>query len=162
MSIVTETRYVKSDEEVGVVTKSIEIVEKGVEAKIAAAKPGATDWQVWAAAMAAMLHNGSELPVHCNWVSGRNPVRTLTRPSMRTLERGDMIINELEASWIGYRAQAVQPVFVGTIDPVHQELFKVQKQVFDEVLLLLTPGITVRELAEKTEAIGKKAAPATG
>jgi Xaa-Pro dipeptidase len=161
-SILTETRYVKSDEEVGVLTKSIEIVEKGVEAKIAAAKPGATDWQVWAAAMAAMLHNGSELPVHCNWVSGKNPVRTLTRPSMRTLERGDMIINELEASWIGYRAQAVQPVFVGAIDPVHQELFKVQKEVFDEVLQLLKPGITVRELAEKTEAIGRRAAPASG
>jgi Xaa-Pro dipeptidase len=161
-SILTETRYVKSDEEVGVLTKSIEIVEKGVEAKIAAAKPGATDWQVWAAAIGAMLHHGSEMPVHCNWISGHNVVRTLTRPTMRTLERGDMIINELEASWIGYRSQAVQPVFVGEIDPVHEELFKVQKELFDAVLQLLKPGITVRELAEKTEAIGKKAAPSTG
>src|SRR3954470_11764749 len=161
-SILKEVRYIKSAEEIEALTKSIEIVEHGVAAKVAAAKAGATDWQVWAAAIGAMLYNGSEMPVHCNWISGANVVRTLTRPSMRVLERGDMIINELEASWIGYRSQAVQPVFVGEIDPVHQELFKVQKEVFDEVLLLLKPGITVRELAEKTEAIGRRAAPSSG
>jgi Xaa-Pro aminopeptidase len=160
--ILTETRYVKSDEEVGVLTKSLEIVETGVAAKIAAAKAGATDWQVWAAAISAMLHNGSEMPVHCNWISGKNPVRTLTRPSMRVLARGDLIVNELEASWIGYRSQAVQPVFVEVADPVHEELFKVQKEVFDAVLPLLKPGITVKELAERTEAIGIKAAPSKG
>jgi len=41
------------------------------------------------------MRNGSEMPVHCNWISGKNPVRTLTRPSMRMLEYGDLIINEL-------------------------------------------------------------------
>jgi Xaa-Pro aminopeptidase len=160
--ILTQTRYIKSAEEIEVLTRSMAMVEAGVAAQIAHAKPGATDWQVWAATLHAMMHAGSELPVHCNWVSGKNPVRTLTRPSMRVLERGDLIINELEASWIGYRAQSVQPVFVQTIDPVHAELFKVQKAIFDELMGHLKPGVTVRELAERTEAAGKKAAPSAG
>jgi Xaa-Pro aminopeptidase len=160
--ILTQVRYVKSAEEIEVLTKSMEIVEKGVAAKIAAAKPGATDWEVWAAAIGTMLKNGSEMPVHCNWVSGKNVVRTLTRPSMRVLERGDLIINELEASWIGYRSQAVQPVFVQVKDPVHEELFKVQKEIFDSVMEQLKPGITVRDLSEITEAVGKRAAPKSG
>ncbi|HZS64460.1 MAG TPA: M24 family metallopeptidase [Xanthobacteraceae bacterium] len=160
--LLTEVRYIKSAEEIEVLTKSIAIIEEGVAAEIASAKPGATDWEVWAATLYAMMRNGSELPVHCNWVSGKNPVRTLTRPSMRVLERGDLIINELEASWIGYRAQAVQPVFVQVADPTHEELFKVQREIFNELMLHLRPGVTVKELAERTDAAARRAAPRQG
>ena len=107
----------KSQEEIDALAKSMEINELAIQAEIEAAKVGVKDWEVWAAVHYAMTRNGSELPVHCFWVSGKNPKRTLTRPSMRLLERGDVIINEIEASWIGYRAQGVQPVFVEVIDP---------------------------------------------
>jgi Xaa-Pro aminopeptidase len=160
--LMAEVRYVKSDEEIAALQTSMDIIEQGIAAEIAAAHPGTVDWQVWAAAQEAMMRGGSEMPVHCNWISGRNPVRTLTRPSLRILERGDLIINELEASWIGYRSQAVQPVFVGEADPVHQELIKVQREVFAAILAKLKPGVTVRELAELTDLVGSKAAPARG
>ena len=161
-AILVELRYVKSDEEIAALQKSLDLIELGIEAKIAAARPGVTDWVVWAAAHHAMMAGGSEIPVHCNWVSGKNPVRTLTRPSMRVLERGDLIINELEANWMGYRAQAVQPVFVGVADPVHQELIKVQRQVFDTVLDSLKPGCTLKEILDIAMEAGKEAAPAKG
>ncbi len=160
--ILTRVRYVKSDEEVRVLTKSMEIVECGIQAKIDTARPGVRDWDVWAAAHYAMMKNGSEIPVHCNWVSGKNPVRTLTRPSMRYLERGDLIINELEANWCGYRSQGVQPVFVEVANPVHLELFKVQRDIFNNVIELLKPGVTVKEIIDEVETTGKNSAPKTG
>ncbi|HEY1265980.1 MAG TPA: M24 family metallopeptidase [Candidatus Binatia bacterium] len=160
--ILAEVRYTKSQEEIDALTKSMEIVEKGIEAKIKAARPGARDWDVWAAAQCALMMNGSEMPVHCNWVSGKNPVRTLTRPSMRLLERGDLIINEIEASWMGYRSQGVQPVFVEVADPTHMELIKVQREVFNRVAEALKPGVTVAELAELTRKAGTEGAPKSG
>ena len=160
--VLNQARYVKSQEEIDVLTRSMEIIEQGIAAEIDAAHVGAKDWEVWAATQYAMMRNGSEMPVHCNWLSGKNPVRTLTRPTMRLLERGDLIINELEASWIGYRSQAVQPVFVETADPVHQELIKVQRQVFEEVMTHMKPGVTVKELMEFTNAAGKRANPSHG
>jgi len=160
--ILIEVRYIKSEEEIGALTKSMEIIEMGYQAEIEAARPGVKDWEVWARAQGAMMLNGSEMPVHCNWLSGKNPRRTLTRPTMRILERGDLIINELESSWIGYRSQGVQPVFVEVANPVHQELIKVQKEVFNKVMENLKPGITVGELSELTQATGQKAAPKTG
>ena len=160
--ILTEIRYIKSAEEIDVLTKSMEIVELGYQAEIEAARPGARDWDVWAATQYALMRNGSEMPVHCNWVSGKNSKRTLTRPSMRLLERGDLIINEVEASWIGYRSQGVQPVFVEIADPVHQELIKVQREVFNRVLENLKPGVTVKELSELTQNTGAAAAPKSG
>ena len=161
-SILTEVRYVKSEEEITALTKSMEIIEAAYRAEVEAARSGVKDWEVWAATQCALMRNGSEMPVHCNWVSGKNSVRTLTRPSMRVLERGDLIINEVEASWIGYRAQGVQPVFVEVADPVHEELIKVQREVFNCVLERLKPGITVGELAELTHRSAQAAAPKSG
>lgn len=161
-AILAEVRYVKSQEEIGVLTRSMEIVELAYQAEIKAAQPGVKDWDVWAETQSALLRNGSELPVHCNWVSGKNPKRTLTRPSMRILERGDLIINEVEASWIGYRAQGVQPVFVQVADPVHQELIKVQREVFNRLMENLKPGISVKELAELTRTTAERVAPQSG
>jgi Xaa-Pro aminopeptidase len=160
--ILTEVRYVKSQEEIDVLTKSMEIIELAYQAEIEAARPGVRDWDVWAATQCALMRNGSEMPVHCNWISGKNVRRTLTRPSMRILERGDLIINEVEASWIGYRSQGVQPVFVEVADPVHRELIKVQREIFDRVMENLKPGVTVRELAELTLKAGGAAAPKSG
>src|SRR5437870_3963305 len=161
-AILTKVRYVKSQEEIDALTKSMEIIELAFEAEIEAARPGVKDWEVWAANQYALMRNGSEMPVHFNWVSGKNPRRTLTRPSMRIMARGDRIINETEASWIGYRSQGVQPVFVEVIDPVHAELIKVQREVFNRVLENLKPGVTVGELAELTRRTGANAAPKTG
>ncbi len=160
--LLRQVRFVKSEEEVEVLRKSAQIIEKGIEAKIAAARPGVLDWNVWAAAISAMMHHGSEIPVHQNWLSGKNPIRTLTRPTFRPLERGDLIIDELEASWIGYRSQIVQPVFVGEADPRHVELIKVQREVFNRVVEQFRPGVSLRELAEITERTCQRAAPKTG
>ncbi len=160
--ILNEARYCKSEEEIAALQKSIDIVEKGVEAKVAAAKPGALDWDVWASVMSALFHNGSEMPVHCNWVSGPNAQHTRTRPTMRRLARGDLIVDEIEASWIGYRAQQVQPVFVEEVDPVHGELIKVQGEIYQRLLEILKPGITVGEIAERTKEFVAAALPAKG
>ena len=160
--ILTEVRYIKSPEEIDALTKSMAIIELAYQAEIEAARPGVRDWDVWAATQYALMRNGSEMPVHCNWISGKNVRRTLTRPSMRILQHGDLIINEVEASWIGYRSQGVQPVFVGVADPLHQELIKVQREIFNRVMEHLRPGVTVKELAELTIKTGAAAAPKSG
>ena len=161
-AILDEVRYVKSQEEIDTLAKSAEINELAIQAEIEAAKVDVKDWEVWAAVHYAITLNGSELPVHCFWVSGKNPKRTLTRPSMRLLERGDVIINEIEASWIGYRAQAVQPVFVEIVNPVQAELIKVQREIFNRVMENLKPGVTVGALAELTRRTAESAAPKMG
>lgn len=157
-----EIRSVKSDEEIGFLTKSIELIEHGIDAKVAAAKPGAIDYEVWADAIYAMIKRGSELPTHYNWVSGPQSHRTLSRPSHRVLERGDRIEDELEASWQGYRSQAVQPVWVGECEPIYRDMVQIHREVFDAIMRTLRPGVTVRELQDATEHAVSEASPASG
>jgi Xaa-Pro aminopeptidase len=160
--ILEEARYEKSEEEIAALQKSVDIIEKGVDAKVAAAKPGVLDWEVWAAVQAALYMNGSEMPVHCNWLSGPNIKHTYTRPTFRRLERGDLIVNEIEASWIGYRAQQDQPVFVQEVHPVHKELIKVHREIYHRLLEILKPGVTVGEIAQKTREFVAAAVPGSG
>ncbi|HEY1235072.1 MAG TPA: M24 family metallopeptidase [Candidatus Binatia bacterium] len=160
--ILTEVGYVKSQEEIEVLARSMQIVELAYQAEIEAAKPGARDWEVWAAPSTRSCAMGRKCRSTAIGISGKNVRRTLTRPSMRTLELGDLIINEVEASWIGYRSQGVQPVFVGKADPVHQELIKVQRELFNRVLENLKPGATVKEFAELTRQTAAAAAPNSG
>jgi Xaa-Pro aminopeptidase len=42
--ILEEARYEKSEEEIAALQKSIDIIEKGIDAKVATAKPGVLDW----------------------------------------------------------------------------------------------------------------------
>jgi Xaa-Pro aminopeptidase len=160
--ILDRVRYVKSREELDVLTESEAIIEQGIEAKIAHAQAGAVDWSVWAEVMAALVRNGSELPVHTQWVSGKSVKTPIPRPTLRRLEHGDLICAEIEASVIGYRAQAMQPVFVGVADPVHVELMKLQREIFNRVFERLRPGVTVGELLALTERLGTELAPRTG
>lgn len=160
--LLSQIRYVKSDEEIAFLARSRDIMEKGTDAEIAAARPGVSDWEVWAETMCAMFKAGSEMPVHCNWVSGPRPQRTLTRASHRVLQRGDIIFNELEASWAGYRAQGVVPVAVGQPDPVYQELMKVQQVLFDDMLESLKPGTSLGELRDRCARLASETAPQTG
>jgi Xaa-Pro dipeptidase len=157
-----DVRTIKSDEEIAFLTKSMELIEHGIDAKVATAKPGVYDYEVWAAVIYAMTRRGSELPVHYNWVSGPRSTRTLSRPSHRILEMGDRIQDEIEASWAGYRSQGVQPVWVGQCDPLYYDLLEVQKEVFNGIVEALRPGVTVAELMEASEHAVKEASPAVG
>ena len=157
-----DVRSIKSDEEIAFLTKSEELIEHGIEAKIEAAKPGAIDYQVWSAVICAMTSRGSELPTHINWISGPEPARTLSRPTHRTLEHGDVIEDEIEASWQGYRSQAVQPVWVEECPPIYRDLIKIQREVFEAIMETLQPGVSVGELVEATNSSVQHASPSSG
>src|ERR671919_878153 len=54
-ALLAEVRYVKSQEELDALTRSMEIIELAFEAEIAAARPGVKDWDVWAATQYALM-----------------------------------------------------------------------------------------------------------
>ncbi len=161
-SLLQEVRERKSPEELDVMQCSVDLIEKAVEAQTNAAQPGVPDYVVWSEAMHAMFSRGSELSVHFNWIAGQNPGRTLTRPTGRPLERGDVIVAEIEASVVGYRAQQIRPIAVHDCDPMFKELAKVHSDLYPQLLELFQPGITVGELIDKTIALGKKTAVRSG
>jgi Xaa-Pro aminopeptidase len=162
-ALLQEVRCSKSQEELDALQDSVDLVEKAYEAEIEwAAKPGVRDFEVWAAAMNAIFSRGSELSVHFNWIADNPPTRTLTRPQQKVLRDGDIIVNELESSIIGYRAQQVRPVAVRSCDPLYVELLDFHREVYAALLQHILPGVTLAEVMQKTRELGDRLCPKSG
>jgi Xaa-Pro aminopeptidase len=160
--LLQEVREVKSEEEIAVLQRSVELVECGAEAWARFAQPGVPDYVVWAETMHAMFARGSELSVHFNWVTSTNPGRTLTRPTGRHLVKGDISVAEIESSVVGYRAQQIHSVAVNDCDPVFKDLSKMHAELYPRLLEVFMPGLTVAELIDATIAAGRKVALSNG
>lgn len=161
--LLQEVRCAKSGEEIEALQESVDLVERAYEAEVEwAGKPGVRDYEVWAAAMNAMFSGGSELSVHFNWVASQVITRTMTRPETRQLEDGDIIVNELESSINGYRAQQTRPVAVRTCAPIYLELMKFHGELYDRLLEFIRPGVTLLDTIERVKVLGREICPSTG
>jgi len=153
-----ELRIVKSDEEIAFLRKSTELIERAIERVKVVAKPGAKDYEAWGAAMGEIVMGGSELPFHNHWGSGLHP-QTLTRPSHAPLERGYLIVNEIEAAYGGYHAQGVQPFAVQDCDPVYKDLYSIHADYWQRCFEELQIGRTVGEIDEICSSFGAEVLP---
>lgn len=152
-------RMIKSEEEIAFLTKSTELIERAVEAVKAVARPGVPDYQAWGAAISAIVMGGSEIPFHNHWGTGLNP-HTLTRPSHGLLERGYLIVNEIEAAYGGYHAQQVQPFAVQDCDQIRKDVQAIHAEFWQRCAEGLQVGMTVREAQQLCQATGAEILPA--
>jgi Xaa-Pro dipeptidase len=128
----------KSAEEQAYVMKAGELVARALEAVVAAARPGVTEFELKGAAAAAIYEGGGDVDF---LIIGSSPMANPgiifgnPRPSRRKLEHGDIILNELAASYEGYSAQIGVPICVG--EPTQQV-----RTMFDEIVM---PGYRMME-----------------
>jgi Xaa-Pro aminopeptidase len=152
--ILSEARYVKSEAEIAVLQRSVDIGEAAIDAMIERAHVGVPIADVYAEMIVAQIRHGAE--PHVGWGAGPwgKPLeRTVGAPD-GVLTEGWVIKNEVEPNVIGYTCQVDQPAMVGPIDPEAQELFDLGKTAFETACRTMKPGATWRQVW--TEA--KKAA----
>src|SRR5574341_964447 len=155
-----EFLVIKSEEEQEYVGRAGELCVRAIEAMAHAARPGVTEYQLKAEAAFAILDGGGEIDF---LIIGSSPMKNPAiifgnpRPSQRTLQKGDIIINELAAGYEGYTAQIGVPICVG--QPTEQV-----RRMFDEIVLpgyrqmadQLRPGKTLREVWEAAQFFRRK------
>src|SRR5438132_5721905 len=107
---------IHSEEELDCVRKAGVLCQRAMEAMVVRAKPGVKEYELRAAAGAAILEGGGDIDFlivgsppldHPALIFG-NP-----RPSGRVLKKGDIINMELAAGYRGYSAQIGSPICVG-------------------------------------------------
>jgi Xaa-Pro aminopeptidase len=111
-----ELLSVHSAEELDCVRKAGKLCEDAMNAMVARAKPGVKEYELRAAAGAAMLEGGGDIDF---LIIGSTPMDKPAmifgnpRPSARVLKKGDIINMELAAGYRGYTAQIGSPITVG-------------------------------------------------
>jgi Xaa-Pro aminopeptidase len=111
-----ELLFIKSREEQEFVAKAGELCVRALHAIRERARPGVTEYQLRASAARAIMEGDGLVDfLIIGSTPMANPAQVFgnPRPSHRILREGDIILNELAASYQGYSAQIGIPICVG-------------------------------------------------
>ena len=74
-------------------------------------------------------------------------------PTTRTIEQGDVILNEISVGYAGCSGQIIVPIVVGEPDHEYQELYDIARQALNNVQKVLRPGATQDDVIEAARPI---------
>jgi Xaa-Pro aminopeptidase len=153
--ILGEARYVKSEEEIEIIRRSVQIGEAsaGVLAKMAA--PGVPAAQVCAAMIYEQLRGGA-FPTHVAWQGNEwgQPAPRIVGLPPGVIKQGWFFNNEIEPAVQGYTCQVDQPVSVGQPPQLAQELLELGRKAFERACTLMRPGASWAQVIAEVEALG--------
>ena len=139
-----ELVVVHSDEELDCVRHAGRLCTNAMKALADAARPGATEQDLRAAAGAAILEGGGDIDF---LIIGSTPMAEPAmvfgnpRPSKRVLQDGDIIIMELAAGYRGYSAQIGTPICIGRPPEWVQKFWdEIAKPGYERVAAAIAPG----------------------
>jgi Xaa-Pro dipeptidase len=152
-------RAVKSDEEFAWLARAAEFTDATLYALEHELKPGMTEHQAIAIIENAYRAQGGE--PHLAFLSSM-PMDAPTacvpaqNPGGRVIERGDVIITEISASYYGYSGQIHRPIAVGR-EPTRewQKLFEVGVAAYDAMCRVIKPGATEGDVIRTARLIAE-------
>jgi Xaa-Pro aminopeptidase len=123
-----------------------------MRALVKRAAPGVAEYQLRAAAGSAILEGGGDIDF---LIIGSTPMANPSmvfgnpRPSHRVLQRGDIVLMEIAASYRGYTAQIGSPVCVGEPTPEVRRFWdEIAKPGFERMAAVIAPGRPVSDIQE--------------
>lgn len=150
-------RYTKGTEEIEFLRSSVAYAEDAIVALRETVRVGVTENEAYAAMLAAMVARGSEVPAMIMWAVGRSETLVSAGPpTARRFESGDIIRVEVEGRCAGYCGQVTQMAVLGQLSPGYRDMWKIQQEAVSLCSELTRPGITLGELATRTETIAKR------
>lgn len=145
--IVRRQRLVKSEAELAMIRRAGDLADAAVDAAVGATAPGATESDLSAAALTAMLSRGGETP------SGGPLVNTGPRAlfgrgisAPRAIEDNDQVLIELAGSFCRYHVCIESTVAVGKPDPRQSDMIKVANEALDRIKDAARPGAALGAL----------------
>jgi Xaa-Pro dipeptidase len=156
-SAYTELRLVKSAEEIEWVRIGASLTDAAVRRLHDRARPGMSEAELGDVVERAYVAQGGSTHIH---YFGSTPMRAPSLvvpaqwPSARKLQKGDVLMCEISASFWDHPGQLLR-TFVIDDEPstLYAELHEVADAAFDAVLRRLRPGATAEELVEAASVI---------
>jgi Xaa-Pro dipeptidase len=147
-----ELVYRKSPEELDCIRRAGKLCGDAMRALVARCRPGTTEYQLRAAAAAAILEGGGDVDFT---IIGSTPMARPSmifgnpRPSGRVLDAGDIVIMELAGGVRGYTAQIGSPVCLGEPPAAVRRFFDdVVLPGFEAMVKVARPGRSLEEMRE--------------
>jgi len=146
---------IHSAEELDCIRKAGVLCQRAMEAMVARAKPGVKEYELKAAAAAAILNGGGDIDF---LIIGSTPMANPAmifgnpRPSQRILQKGDIINMELAAGYRGYTAQIGSPITLGEpTDMVRKFWEEITLPGYKKIVAEIAPGKPAEAMREASK-----------
>jgi Xaa-Pro aminopeptidase len=157
-----ELLSVHSAEELDAIRKAGELCGKAMEAMVERARPGATEYQLRAAAANAILEEGGDVDftiIGSTSMERPSLIFGNPRPSGRVLAKGDIVIMEIAAAYHGYSAQIGSPICIGPpTDAVKRFWDEIVLPGFEKIVAEIRPGVPVENMRVAAQYFREKGA----
>jgi len=150
-----ELLSIHSAEELDCIRKAGVLCQNAMEAMVARAKPGVKEYELRAAAGAAILAGGGDIDF---LIIGSTPMANPAlifgnpRPSGRTLQKGDIVNMELAAGYRGYTAQIGSPICLGEPTEMVRKFWdEITLPGYRRIVAEIAPGKPVEAMREASK-----------
>ena len=153
-------RAIKSEEEIAWLRKAAAFTDQAVGALRTEVRPGMPEYALLGIIEGAYRRAGG-LPhiafLRSMSMDDPNGCVPAQNPSDRIIERGDVIITEISASFWGYSGQIHRPIFVDAAPaPAWQRLFDTADDAYRRMTEVIRPGATERDVIRAASIIGER------
>ena len=153
--ILAELRQIKSQEEIKMINKAINITHKAMINVWENLKPGIFEYEIMADFISIFIKNGCKgFGFEPIIATGRNSATLHYINNNSKLEDGHLILFDLGAEYLNYSADISRTVPVnGKFSKEHKEVYKRVLDIQKELIDFIKPNITFKEINEKTEEL---------
>jgi Xaa-Pro dipeptidase len=147
-------RAVKSEEEIKMLENAARLGDLMLETCAATAKPGVKESDVYGQMMATMIGNGGEEPTLFLWAADRHPLPHPFRlPTVRPLEKGDLIICEMHPKYAGYFTHVERTFCLGRPEREYLRIYDGCLKAYDRGMKLFKPGARITEAMNEVKEV---------
>lgn len=155
--ILSEMRMVKEPEEIERIRAAAQVADMGMEAAVEFVKPGVTESQVAAEAEYAMRQAGAEEFWRTYVSSGPRTNIAHGLPTMRKLDKGDLVMIDVHPIVNGYSADICRTVCVGQPTAEQQAAYDLYLEAQQATIAKIKAGVGMMELEHTLHGILKDA-----
>lgn len=145
--LIRKLRLIKSPAEIAYMRKAGELLDRSLDAVIAAARPGVMDATLTAAYLKTVLEGGGDMPPNAPlFNSGPRAVygRGVSQP--RILEPVDQILVEYPVAYRRYNVKTEWMILFGRVDPRQRHMYDASRETLARMTEIARPGTTLGEI----------------
>lgn len=155
---IMKMRMVKEDNEIEAIKKAGKITYECMNVVSDYIRPGIRELEIKALAVSEILRRGSDWPAF-NIIVASGPRSSLPHGTEgdRKLEKGDVVVVDLGASYMGYKADMTRTFLVGDMNEVHvNKVMGIVNASKEEAQKLIRPGIKAKDVDMKARLLISK------
>ncbi|MBV9329747.1 MAG: M24 family metallopeptidase [Chloroflexi bacterium] len=155
--VLAEARHQKSEEELEVMRRAVEVAEASARAIAEHARAGAPQAEVFGQGILAQMRGGAEEQM-LSWCAGRwgEPKWRFTSPPPGQIGAESWyILTEIGPSLRGYHCQISEPIVVGQLDPQTREVWELNAAAFRRACELMRSGATWDAVEDGVKNVGR-------